>query len=256
MKKLLLILLCLPMIGFGQTSGLPPAYLLIEPAADAPNIGTYMNNQGATWFGFTNGSGPTSKSDITTYMEYFNLNQGTGLVPLVVSQIIPQSSGGNDSFNNAIQQFNFVTTKVTQGTVTGPAWYTWLIPDESIGGVGTTNRQLNIGLSFNAGPQGFVNETMSSTFYNITPSTGSGIFQPGSYRLYTTYSSAPFNRNNNNGELYFKGNFVTSVGIEEHTTKKEILKVIDLLGRETKQTKQPLFYIYNDGTVEKRIVIE
>ena len=38
--------------------------------------------------------------------------------------------------------------------------------------------------------------------------------------------------------------------------KKELLKVTDLLGRETKRTNQPLFYIYNDGTVEKRIVIE
>ena len=51
-------------------------------------------------------------------------------------------------------------------------------------------------------------------------------------------------------------NVVTSVGIEEHTTNKELLKVTDLLGRETKQTNQPLFYIYDDGTVEKRIVIE
>ena len=51
-------------------------------------------------------------------------------------------------------------------------------------------------------------------------------------------------------------NVVNSVGIEEQTTKKELLKVTDLLGRETKQTNQPLFYIYDDGTVEKRIVIE
>ena len=44
--------------------------------------------------------------------------------------------------------------------------------------------------------------------------------------------------------------------IQEQTTNKELLKVTDLLGRETKQTNQPLFYIYDDGTVEKRIVIE
>jgi hypothetical protein len=38
---------------------------------------------------------------------------------------------------------------------------------------------------------------------------------------------------------------------------KELLKVTNLLGRETKGTKnQPLFYIYDDGTVEKRIIIE
>ena len=47
-----------------------------------------------------------------------------------------------------------------------------------------------------------------------------------------------------------------TTGIQEHTTNKELLKVTDLLGRETKQTNQPLFYIYDDGTVEKRIVIE
>ena len=40
--------------------------------------------------------------------------------------------------------------------------------------------------------------------------------------------------------------------IQEHTTNKELLKVTDLLGRETKQTNQPLFYIYDDGTVEKK----
>jgi len=38
--------------------------------------------------------------------------------------------------------------------------------------------------------------------------------------------------------------------------KRNLLKVTDLLGRETKETNQPLFYIYDNGTVEKRIVIE
>ena len=44
--------------------------------------------------------------------------------------------------------------------------------------------------------------------------------------------------------------------IQEQTTNKELLKVTDLLGRETKATNQLLFYIYNDGTVEKKVVIE
>ena len=47
------------------------------------------------------------------------------------------------------------------------------------------------------------------------------------------------------------------LSIEEHTTNKELLKVTDLLGRETKGTKNEiLFYIYDDETVEKRIVIK
>ena len=44
--------------------------------------------------------------------------------------------------------------------------------------------------------------------------------------------------------------------ISDHTSNKQLLKVTDLLGRETKGTNQSLFYIYDDGTVEKRIVIE
>ena len=45
--------------------------------------------------------------------------------------------------------------------------------------------------------------------------------------------------------------------IKEHTSKAKLLKVTDILGRETKGTKnEPLFYIYDDGTVEKRITIE
>ncbi|MDC3390695.1 hypothetical protein OAX32_04220 [Flavobacteriales bacterium] len=39
--------------------------------------------------------------------------------------------------------------------------------------------------------------------------------------------------------------------------KKELIKIIDILGRETKKRKnEPLFYIYDDGTVEKRLIIE
>ena len=55
---------------------------------------------------------------------------------------------------------------------------------------------------------------------------------------------------------YFSTNCALPTLIEEHTTNKELLKVTDLLGRETKETNQPLLYLYDDGTVEKRIVID
>ena len=38
---------------------------------------------------------------------------------------------------------------------------------------------------------------------------------------------------------------------------KQLIKIVDLLGRESKDLKiQPLFYIYDDGTVDKKIIIE
>ena len=52
--------------------------------------------------------------------------------------------------------------------------------------------------------------------------------------------------------------YVSSLSaIEEQTTNKELLRTVDILGRETKGKKnEPLFYIYDDGTVEKRIIID
>ena len=81
--------------------------------------------------------------------------------------------------------------------------------------------------------------------------------------LYCIEVSNPNYANNNwtsaNGNIdpqHYFSNICGGTGIEKNSTTKQLLKVTDLLGRETKQTIQPLFYIYNDRTVEKRIVIE
>jgi hypothetical protein len=54
------------------------------------------------------------------------------------------------------------------------------------------------------------------------------------------------------------GNVTSTFNIPTiNTSKGKLLKIVDMLGRETKgKTNEPLFYIYDDGTVEKRIVIE
>ncbi|MDG1283381.1 MAG: hypothetical protein P8N46_01885, partial [Flavobacteriales bacterium] len=39
--------------------------------------------------------------------------------------------------------------------------------------------------------------------------------------------------------------------------KKQLIKIVDILGKETKsKNNTPLFYIYDDGTVEKKIIFE
>jgi Leucine-rich repeat (LRR) protein/plastocyanin len=49
----------------------------------------------------------------------------------------------------------------------------------------------------------------------------------------------------------------TTILYPSYNNEKEIIKITDLLGRETKCTKnEVLFYIYDDGTVEKKIIIE
>ena len=69
-----------------------------------------------------------------------------------------------------------------------------------------------------------------------------------------TWSTA--NWTNIDSQSYFSSNCNPSA-IKEQTTNKEILKITDLLGRETKGNKnEPLLYLYDDGTVEKRITID
>jgi hypothetical protein len=49
----------------------------------------------------------------------------------------------------------------------------------------------------------------------------------------------------------------TPTGIDDFVVEnKRLVKVVDLLGRETNQINQPLFFIYDDGTVEKKIILE
>jgi hypothetical protein len=190
-------------------AGVSPAYLLIEPQSIAGNIGTYMNGVGATFFGFTNNVPPSSNFDIEAYLDYFTANAGTGGVPAIITQTIPQTTtGGNDSFNNAIIQYNFLTTEILAGTVTENAWYTWVIPDESIGGISSGNRQTVIDLSFGTGPTTFSSKNTSSSVYTFTVTNPGGAFAVGTYRLYTTFNDPSFNLNNSLTTIYFKGNTV------------------------------------------------
>ena len=43
---------------------------------------------------------------------------------------------------------------------------------------------------------------------------------------------------------------------ESPQQEKQLLKIVDILGKESKSKKGLLFYIYSDGTVEKKLIIE
>ena len=66
-------------------------------------------------------------------------------------------------------------------------------------------------------------------------------------------------------EGYFAGNGTTEcvfpfnlslTGNKEMYDTKKLLKLKDVLGREVIQENEALFFIYDDGTVEKKIIIE
>ena len=61
-----------------------------------------------------------------------------------------------------------------------------------------------------------------------------------------------------NGNIWMLMTMAQPTAINElNFSNRELLKVVDILGRNANGNKnEPLFYIYNDGTVEKKIIIE
>jgi len=102
---------------------------------------------------------------------------------------------------------------------------------------------------------------MASAICNTTDTFKLNPLAPGTYTFDLTLSSgfgnSPCTPGISPDDIdVFTFNVVTSVDIEEHTTNKVLFKVTDFLGRETKKVNQPLFYIYGDGTVEKKMILE
>ena len=60
--------------------------------------------------------------------------------------------------------------------------------------------------------------------------------------------------NNMTGNCIQQPSSITTITSEN---TKKLINVVDILGRTTSSNKKTtLFYIYNDGTVEKRIIVE
>ena len=52
-------------------------------------------------------------------------------------------------------------------------------------------------------------------------------------------------------------NSPVSISYYPSQSTKSLNKIVDMLGRETKEIKNlPLFYIYDDGTTERKIIFE
>ena len=184
------------------------AYLFIEPQSGSTNIGQYMYDLGATFFGFTNGSVPNGTNpslfniDMNQYITFSGWTGGT--FPSVRTQTVPQSSGGVDSFGNAISIYNFTTHEVPVNTVGGSAWFTWIIP------TGATNNgiQQKIAYSINGNPNSMTTLIMDSSIYSDTFNYTGTTIPTGTYRVYTTFADLAFYINNGGNTIYFKGDTI------------------------------------------------
>jgi hypothetical protein len=298
MKKLLLILLCLPFIGFGQNVYIPDANFkayLVGNSLINTNGDAEIQISEATAFNDTINCFNLNISNLTgieafTSLTYlgcsFNnitsldLSQNTDLIELYCGN--NQLTTLDVNYNTALTHLhcggNYLTTLYISGATSLTYLFCW------------DNQLTSLDLSQNSDLDSLHCRGNNLTSLDVSDNA-SLIYFSCSVNLLTSLDL----RNGNNINImlytydnpnltcinvddstwstnawvwlqqasfidslhYFSDDCPSSVSIQEHTTNKELLKVTDLLGREAKGTKnEVLFYIYDDGTVEKRMVIE
>lgn len=183
------------------------AYLFIEPITGSTDIGQWMYDKGSNFFGFTNNTQPLQDQtqfniDMNNYVDFSGWTNG--IFPPVISQNVPQISGGLDAYGNPIIEYNFITTEVPENTIGCSAWYTWIIP------VSLTNNQYQVSIDLNSDgdPNMLQLVNTESTIYRYTFSYIGSTIPQTIYRVYTTFPYRNFALNNIES-IYFRGNSVS-----------------------------------------------
>ena len=253
MKKLLLILLCLPMIGFGQNVNIPDAnfkaYLVGEPSINT-NGDTEIQVSEANTFNGTIWCENMNITDLTGIEYFINLTSlycpNNQITTLDISQNI--SLTWLNCYDNQLTSLNL------NGAIALVGIYAW---NNQLANLDVSQNASLISLLCNNNQLTSLNLSQISCALQINESDFSG--NPNLNCIEVTDLSCwqnNFNEFLDTTYQYYSTN-CSATTIQEYTTNKELLKVTDLLGRETKGTKnEPLLYLYDDGTVEKRITID
>jgi len=271
MKKLLLILLCLPMIGFGQQTYVPDDNF--EAYLEANGMGNGIANDDYV---------TTANIDTVTYLDVSqnNISDLTGIEDFIALTHLRCFSNNLTSLdvsqNTALTELNCNDNSLTSLNVSGATALDILnCRSNQLTSLDVSNNtaltflncyfnqlsSLNLSgatalasLSCNDNQLTSLN-LKNINYFNIGLNTTQN---PALVCIEVSDSTVATNALSNGIDswTHFSEDCDYVTSLEEHTINKELLKVTDLLGRETQETNQPLFYIYDDGTVEKRIVIE
>ena len=261
MKKYLLFLLSIPMFSFSQVNC---DTVMVDPAGTEY---THTRTRGY-WFransSFTISAVRAADGDPTTHprgatatnqsieiIQFTSLNLFSDTIPLGYNDIIAGLTNPHTSLFHAQNvPLGWVTCNVN------------IVKDRYYAILGAKNAPLGTSIFNNGG----------TDMYNATLSSGSGITKLLLNGDSTVFWRAAIQESladgpGSQGQFFHDGPHSQarihtlicsgSTDINEITTDKELVKIIDQLGRETKgKSNSPLFYIYNDGTSEKRIIID
>jgi len=243
MKKLLLLLLCVPLIGVGQQTYVPDN--IFEAYLEANNMGNGIANDNYV---------PTANIDTVTSLDVDNLN-------------ISDLTGIED-----FSALNYLNCDSNQLTSLDVSQNTVLYSLECGG-----NNLIKLDLSNNPNLESLHCSENQLRCLNLRSGGNQNIWEitadDQDVLLFICVEVDDLAYSNNNWISNYDFSFDIGVSFSENCNNtcsniptlvldighknKTLLKITDFLGRETKGTKnEVLFYIYDDGTVEKKIIIE
>lgn len=190
-------------------------YLFPEPldSTSQNDLGQYLSDNGATWFGFVNSGGVPNSTDYSSNFDtYAHFNGWSGLSGNFVSNItsfsspIRQSSGiGTDSYGCPQDQYTFGTIEVSTSQINPSIQYNYTvwIPLAGVGGT-LNNMTIDIGSSTPCNTtiaDNFIPDSNLSVI-NVVVTSGA-IIPAGTYRVLWNYT-LPISQPLTNS-LFFKG---------------------------------------------------
>jgi len=275
MKKLLLLLLCVPLIGFGQLTYVPDdnfenylethdANSLSVPIGDPSSMGNGIINDDSVF---------TSRIDFVThlYLSLYPPGQPSGSSPGIIYDITGveefislislnidyQVSGTLDlSYNTYLESFSCDWSGITSVDLSNNIALEGVSCALSL--IKTLDLTNNINLiALNCS---YSDSIITVDLRNGTNQIISSFESSNSPNLTcinvddAAYST--LNWTNIDPQQYFSAD-CSVTAIDEFNSSKSVIKIIDVLGRSSKSdNRKILFYIYEDGTVEKKIIIE
>jgi len=266
MKKLLVTLLFLPMIGFGQKTYVPDdnfeTYLEANNLGDGialndsvlysnvSSVDTLLLNPGLGYpiFDLTGIEDFTSLIHLQCYnvqLSFLDITQNTLLKHIEIPY--NQLASLDVSQNSFLQKLECEGNNINALDLTNNSDLVYLNCENN----GLLSLDLRNGNNYN-----IIRVNIETNFNLTCVNVDDSIYSTNNWNGTGTNINGQSISAEFDPQHYYSNNCPSATAIQEHNTNKELLKVTDILGREKNQINQPLFYIYDDGTVEKKIVIE
>ena len=302
-KQLSILLLCLPIIGFGQQMTYVPdnnfEQALINLGYDnvlddsvltanintVTNLGIYSKNI-ADLTGIEDFAALTELHCYVNNLTSLDVSNNATLQKLFCwdNQLTILDVSNNPVLNTLYCQYNHLgsldvrngnnTNIINFNSLNNPSLYCIDVDDAAWSTANWTNIDAWASFSTNCSAvYGCIDSSACNYNSLATNDNGSCGYNTASYDTLSVTASIVWNGMNLNTSGDYSDTLTNSVGCDsianlnltvtnptgviDLTNKSILVKITDMLGQETPYRKNtPLFYIYNDGTVEKKIIIE